>query len=39
VALMFISLLFGTVFHRIAENANDIAGLQSLIAAIFMTAA
>jgi len=36
---MFISLLFGTVFFNIANNSNDIAGLQSLIAAVFMTAA
>jgi hypothetical protein len=38
-ALTLLNLMFGTVYFKIADSADDLAGVQSLVAAIFMTAA
>lgn len=37
VATLFLMVLFGIIYLRLAERAGDLAGVQSLVAAIFMT--
>lgn len=39
VAFCVLNLMFGTIWYKIAENASDVAGVQSLISCIFMGAA
>lgn len=38
-AMTFLNLLFGTIWHKIADKATDQAGVQSLVSAVFMSAA
>ena len=39
IAMMFLSLLFGTIWYEIYPKATDVGGVQSLVAGIFMTVA
>jgi hypothetical protein len=39
VAMLFLNLLFGTIWYKIAEKSTDQAGVQSLVSAVFMSAA
>lgn len=39
VALTILNLMFGTIWYRIAFQADDLGGVQSLVAAVFMSAA
>jgi len=38
-AMTFLNLLFGTIWYKIADKATDQAGVQSLVSAVFMSAA
>ena len=38
-ALLGLNLMFGTIWFAIASNAGDLGGVQSLVAAVFMSAA
>jgi hypothetical protein len=39
VAMTFLNLLFGTIWYKIADKATDQPGVQSLVSAVFMSAA